>query len=204
MPVSDDEADDNATGVQENFSREFQTLLGLFDTPAYVKRALAMQAALASFERQCQSRRYEWQEGVRMRLRSWNAASALKPAFAGSLGARIIEQIRELNEQLLADEPATSSWAKPMSASAAWKDLLESVERFNQRWSKFAEAIDASHVNRLIDGYNRHYVIEKEFAIRSSILAQRGFQPLAMVTPIWILDRFPLLPSLRETADMAP
>lgn len=201
--MSDDEADDNATGVQENFSREIQTLLGLFDTPAYVKRGLTMQAAIARFEGQCQSRRNEWLEGVRMRLRSWNAASDFKPAFVGSLGARIVERIRQMNEQLLADEPATSSWAKPTSAAAAWKDLLESVERFNQRWSKFAEANDASQVNRLIDGYNRYYVIEKEFAIRSSTLAQRGFQPIALVTPAWILDRFPLLPSLRETANSA-
>ena len=40
-------------------------------------------------------------------------------------------------------------------------------------------SIDLTHVNKLRDGYNRYYVLEKECALRNVRLAALGFDPVA-------------------------
>ena len=48
-------------------------LVGLYDAPAYVRRGLGVQAAIARLCRQCEEQREVWLEGVRLRLRAWTA-----------------------------------------------------------------------------------------------------------------------------------
>ena len=49
-------------------------------------------------------------------------------------------------------------------------ELKESIERFNRRWQEFLHQVDLTHVNRLRDGYNRYYLLEKECAVRTFAL----------------------------------
>ena len=55
------------------------------------------------------------------------------------------------------------------------------------------EGVDLEPVNRLRDGYNRYYVLEKECALRSTRTAQDQFVPLPPATTADLFDRFPLL-----------
>ncbi|MBS0265627.1 MAG: hypothetical protein JSS02_27090, partial [Planctomycetes bacterium] len=47
--------------------------------------------------------------------------------------------------------------------------------------------------NAMCEAYNRFYVVEKEAALRSPLIARAGFVPLVMVTVDRLLERFPLL-----------
>jgi hypothetical protein len=72
--------------------------------------------------------------------------------------------------------------------------LIPSLERFNQRWRKFLPTVDLTAVNRLREDYNRYYLLEKECAVRSSVVARRGYSPLQPVTVDDLADVLPLLP----------
>src|SRR5207237_716642 len=87
-------------------------------------------------------------------------------------------------------EPTTSRWA----LRRALTELASSMERFNRRWRAYLAKVDLRPVNDLRDGYNRYYVLEKEFALRNGLLARRGFTPLP---PLGLEDlerRLPYLP----------
>jgi hypothetical protein len=74
------------------------------------------------------------------------------------------------------------------------RDLRASIARFNRRWWTFLEQLDLTEINRLRDGYNRYYQLEKECAVGSERLASMTFRRLEPVTVEEIRDRFPLLP----------
>ena len=73
-------------------------------------------------------------------------------------------------------------------------DLIASIVRFNTRWSRFVDELGLDHVNRLIDQYNRYYLLEKECCLGSSRLAARFFTPQAPFTRDSLLEEFPRLP----------
>ena len=54
--------------------------------------------------------------------------------------------------------------------------------------------VDVAEVNRLRDGYNRWYVLEKECAVRSHAVARQGFVPLPPLTSAELAEHLPLLP----------
>ena len=60
------------------------------------------------------------------------------------------------------------------------------------------ERLDLSGINELRDGYNRYYVLEKEFAVRSARVARHGFVPLEPVTSGVLFELLPLLPVPRS------
>ena len=92
--------------------------------------------------------------------------------------------------------PATSDAAIRRLLS----ELIASWERFNSRWLAYVNDLDLERVNRLRDGYNRYYLLEKECAIRSSRTAGAGFVPLPAVSVEDVLAEFPLLkvPQIRD------
>ena len=69
---------------------------------------------------------------------------------------------------------------------------MRSFQRFNERWSKYLHEVDLGPINRLRDGYNRYYLLEKECALWSARIAQSGFVPLNFVTTADLLKEFPL------------
>jgi hypothetical protein len=68
------------------------------------------------------------------------------------------------------------------------------VQGFNRRWSPFLETVDLTGLNRLRDGYNRFYVLEKECVVRSPRLARQGYLPLPPMTLDELAALFPPLP----------
>jgi hypothetical protein len=86
----------------------------------------------------------------------------------------------------------------------ALRELAESAERFNRRWREFLEKMDLSKVNEMREGYNRHYLLEKECALRSPRLARQGFAPLAPATLEELTRSLPSLPVLHLRESLQP
>jgi hypothetical protein len=76
----------------------------------------------------------------------------------------------------------------------ALSEFCESLEHFNRRWEEFLTSVDLTPVNEVRDGYNRYYLLEKECAMRSSALAQRGFHRLEPLTTEHVTAALPPLP----------
>ncbi len=91
----------------------------------------------------------------------------------------------------LAGPVDTSSSARVLKRAV--HELVESLERFNLQWLEYVQAVDLTAINKVREGYNRHYLLEKECAVRSAHAARQGFQPLP---PLTVDDLRILLPEL--------
>jgi hypothetical protein len=176
--------------------RQFNQIVGLYDAPAYVRRARQVQEALDGVLMRCRRQRDEWLTMVRTRLGVLGALAAdwsrLRPLLTGE---DRVEDLRSLHDslkpQLRVPVPATSSrWV----LRRALRELRESIERFNGRWPAFLQTIDLTPVNKLREGYNRYYLLEKECAVRSASVARQGFRKLEPVTNNDLLTWLPVLP----------
>jgi hypothetical protein len=76
----------------------------------------------------------------------------------------------------------------------ALRQLRASVARFNRRWATFVDRFDLAEVNRLREGYNRYYVLEKECAVGSLRLVGTTFRRLEPMTRDELHRLFPPLP----------
>ena len=104
--------------------------------------------------------------------------------------------------------PITPLWPLSAAPPAAWaaqpastrrraavaRDLVASVVRFNRRWSAFLDQLNLELINRMIDQYNRYYVLEKECVVGSARLALRHFVPRIHVTRTGLDEEYPVLP----------
>ena len=170
---------------------ETRQLLGLFDTPAFARRGQDLEYTLARLHDRCVRERSAMLEMVRLRLRQWSAASTgpadWSPPFAAP--------VAPLWPPAGADPPAWSARPAPDGRRRSIaRDLIASVERFNRRWARFLDAIDLEPINRLVDHYNRYYLLEKECVLGSSRLASRHFVPREPLTRDALRARYPELP----------
>jgi hypothetical protein len=176
--------------------REQRELMASIDAPAYIRRARRVQQAYDDLVAHCRRQRDEWLAIVRIRLGQLFALagdwSVLRPHVHE--GAEL-EELRRLHEEL---KPKLRATVTPTMAAAplkrAMRQLVGSMERFNQRWQRYLLKIDLGDINDLREGYNRHYVFEKECAIRSAAVARQGFRPLEPLTLADLTAALPLLP----------
>jgi hypothetical protein len=170
-----------------------------FDAPAYIRRAKAVEAAWEQLRARCLRQRAEWLQIPRLRLGMLFARiadpQALQPLLADPVQIQALVALHaEWQPELrLTSRRPITAW----EAGLALRQLSASFARFNRRWSQFVDRADLKEVNRLRDGYNRYYVLEKECAVRSASVARAGFRPLPQVTPDDLLAEFPLLPDIR-------
>lgn len=184
-----DERDDDSNPI--GVEAEMKELLGLYDVPAFARRGVDLEHALARLDERCRGERAEMLEMVRLRLRQW-AAVASGPGTASEVFARPIDDLwpaADAPPPAWADRPAP-----PRKLRSVSRDLVASVERFNRRWERFLAGLDFGPVNRLVERYNRYYLLEKEITLRSARLAARHFEPKPRVTLGALLDRHPPLP----------
>src|SRR5262245_54795914 len=165
--MSDEAADD---GI------DVRTLKGLFDAPAFVRRARNVEAALEYLLGRARVVREEWLAMTRMRVGVLHALagewSALRPWLAGDDQVPVLEQLREaLSPKLRLPPERTRS---PRALRGALREVLESLQRFNARWMKYQLEIDVAVVNELREGYNRYYLLEKSCAIRNEAVVRAG------------------------------
>jgi hypothetical protein len=176
--------------------REINELLGLFDAPAYIRRARGMEQATRQLLDKYAALRDEWLDMVKMHLAMLRDLAgdwaALRPLLADQ---EQIDHLRRLNDAL---QPRLHDPLKPTTSRRALRralrDLIASLERFNRRWGEQLAKIDLSAVNALREGYNRHYVLEKACALRSDVLARHGFTPLPPLGLAELEAALPLLP----------
>jgi len=165
------------------------------DAPAFVRRAMQVEAAYEALLAVCRRERERLLEMPRMRLARYRALGRSRPsALAETCSPDELAYLEELHHQWQprlrrAVEPARS----PADLHRALAELSRSFRRFNRRWLAFVAELDLNVVNQLREGYNRYYLLEKECALRSARLAREGFVPLAPVRIDDLFDRFPLL-----------
>ena len=159
----------------------YALFLSLYDVPADVRRARAVEQAYDDLLTRCRQRREELLRDVRERLGRLRSSPA---------AARLAEL--EAAVQPLPESSATP--LRPRQVQRELQELTASVERFNAAWAEFLRRLDLSGVNDLREGYNRYYLLEKECAMRSPSLARRGYQPLVPLTLEEVAAAFPPLP----------
>jgi hypothetical protein len=176
--------------------RLMKQLLGHYDVPAYVRRARRVQDTFDAMLAGCLKQRDEWLELVRIRLGTLRALAqdwcALQPLLADECQVTLLQELDALlKPQLRAPvEPTTSV----RHLRRALRELQESLERFNRRWLQYLAELDLRVVNAEREGFNHYYLLEKECAMRSAVLARLGFCRLAPVTTEQIAAILPTLP----------
>lgn len=169
---------------------ELRRMLGLFDMPAFARRGLEIESFQVRLRARCRVHRDGMLGMVRLRLKQWAAGS--RPDDWSEIFRAPIEPLWDLT---CAPPPV---WARlPLGASrrrGLGRDLKASVERFNRRWRDHLATMNFDTQNRLIDQYNRYYVLEKEIALGSARLAARHFVPKTPLRQADVLAWFPLLP----------
>jgi hypothetical protein len=170
---------------------EMRELLGLFDAPAFARRALDLEYSLARLRARCQRQRDEMLGMVRLRLRQWAQAVTGPDAWVGNFDAPVdsLWPLSGAEPPVWAAQSASSSRQR-----AAARALVASLLRFNNRWSRFLTELDFSYINNLIEQYNRYYVFEKECCVGSARIAAQHFRPKETVSRERLLAEFPPLP----------
>jgi hypothetical protein len=166
-----------------------------YDAPAYVRRARGVEAALENLLERGRRQRREWLFGVRLNLgflrpsvRSW---TDLRPLLADDQQVEILEQLH--SEAGDPEAPMTGP-ADNRGRRRALVRLRGSVERFNRRWLAYVDKLDLGDLNRLRDGYNRYYLLEKECAVGPARLLPQLFRKLPPLTHADVLAELPPLP----------
>ena len=170
---------------------ELKELLGLFDVPAFARRGQDLEHAIDRIYARCRAKRGDMLEMVRLRLRQWSRA-ADGPQSCSGVFATPIDPLWELTGSKptrWADRPAPLRQRKAVA-----RDLIASIERFNDRWRRFLESLNLGPANQVIDQYNAYYVLEKECVMGSARLAARHFTPVARLSPGSLLEAYPTLP----------
>src|SRR5262245_32056403 len=165
--------------------------------PAFLRRARRVEQAWDALLAACRSQRAEMLRVVSTRLALLHAAVAgdwqtLAPFVDDADQVVLLSDLfGALSPKLRAPVPAGGG---PRVLRRAARELVESIERFNRRWRARLDSLNLSAINALRDGYNRYYVLEKEFAVRSARVARQGFVPLTPLTVADVERELPLLP----------
>lgn len=188
--MSDDSADDCLTTVRST-EAEIKELMGLFDSPAFARRGRDIDWALARTIEISRRQRFELLEMVHCRLRMWAALTTGLQDWQLSF----YEPIDYLWSITDAPVPVfnKSLKIKIKAVKSASQNLVSSLERFNSRWEKWVNRLEADTINRQIDHYNKYYVLEKECVVGSAKLASRLFKPVERISPDWLLAQLPLI-----------
>jgi len=174
----------------------FRHLQAQYDAPAYVRRALRVQAALDRLVDRCRQLRDKWVSGVRSQVGdllslagSWER---LRPWLADEEQVTVLQRLQEaLQPKVKPPAPTTS----PGRLLQRLRFLRAGVQRFNGRWQAYLKTVSCSEVSSERENYNRYYLLEKECVLRSPRLVRSGtFQPLAPLTVEELLTHLPCLP----------
>ncbi len=180
----------------------FNEVVAQFDGPAYLRRARRVQGAYLALLDEGRRQRGEWLAMCRIRLGTLRALAGDWPALAPHLAGE--GELRKLDELWLLLEPRLRVPVEPtLSARTlreALRELSDSLQRFNRRWIEHVHRLDLTTVNALRADYNRYYLLEKECAVRSPLIARQGYQPLEPLTAAAVLAVLPPLPVPRTRA----
>jgi hypothetical protein len=176
-------------------ARQLNELASLFDAPAFIRRARAVHDALAMLLDRCRDQRERLLLMPRIRLGTLRAEAgsfdALLPWLAGSGEPAVLESLEERIAPRLRVTPGRTD--SPGVLRRGLRRLVESLTRFNARWSAYVGKLDLRPVSELREKYNRYYVLEKACSLRSDLLARQGFVPMVPLSVGEVLGHLPLL-----------
>jgi hypothetical protein len=180
---------------EDNF-RLFQKVNAAFDTPAFCRRGATVELAWETLHARCQDQRREFLEIPQLRLATFCAliegTTHVPLSVISDADRRTLEVLNREWEYRLKVKVFPAKTEQQLRSP--FRAVLQSFLRFNQRWQRYITSIDLTGINDLRDNYNRFYVIEKECALWSAKLAQKGFVPLNPIRPEDLFAEFPLLP----------
>jgi hypothetical protein len=183
---------------QTDEDRIFQQLVVTFDTPAFLRRARNVEDAWEQLLDRCRRQREEWLKFPKLRLATVFALAGTDDKLREYLNCEDADSLVALRNEWQPRLRITLPPAHtPQQLRAALQQLATSFERFNRRWDEFVRALDLEDINRLREGYNRFYVLEKECALRSAKVARAGFVPLPPATIQDVFMQYQLLPVVR-------
>jgi hypothetical protein len=170
---------------------EVKELLGLFDLPAFARRGQDLEHSIERIHTRCRVQREEMLEMVRLRLRQWSRAGDGPDSWRGVFTAPIdgLWELTGSEPPRWADRPASLRQQNSIA-----RDLIASIERFNDRWRRFVESLNLGPANKVIDQYNKYYVLEKECVMGSARLAARHFTPIHRLSTESLMEVYPTLP----------
>ena len=186
-----DETDESLLMIRGDVEAEIKEIMGLFDAPAFARRGLELDDTLRRLHDRCRRARADRLDMVHLRLRQWARAVSGPEGWSGVF-AGSIEPLWALSEAEAPRWAVVSASIRQQRSIAG--DLVAAVLRFNQRWSEFLDRLNLEPANRVIDQYNRYYLIEKECVLGSARLAARFFRPVPRLTREQLLGEHPLLP----------
>jgi hypothetical protein len=170
---------------------EMKEILGLYDAPAFARRGHDLEFALDRLNDRFRAARAPMLDMVRLRLKQW-AGSTTGHSSSLAVFESTIEWLWPI---AAAPEPVWTSQDAPIrKLRGIAHDMILSIERFNRRWEQFVSDTNFTPINRLIERYNRYYVLEKECSLGSARLASRYFVPHAYLNLETALERFPKIP----------
>ena len=175
----------------------FQQIAGVFDEPAFIRRARQTENAWTFL---LQRAKREYLERLKMPLMRLARLEMLSSNFQLIGNALAPEAVTILADVFQTHTPRLKRQLKATACQSELDKevrlLVESFRRFNSKWESFIQKLDYERVNILRDGYNKYYVLEKECALQSFRTAYDSFRPLPPVSEREVLQRFPLLPSV--------
>ena len=170
---------------------EIKELLGLFDTPAFVRRGQDLEYALGRLHARCRHQRDSLLEMVRLRLRQWAGVATGPDDRAGTFAAPIAALWPLAGA---APPPGHSSLPRPPPPRRRARPGRQRDPVQSTAGPRSLDQLNLAPVNRMIDQYNRYYVLEKECVLGSARLAQRHFTPKVHVTCTALGEEYPPLP----------
>lgn len=172
-----------------------QLVLAGYDAPAFIKRARQVALAYDDLLIALGKRRAEGLAPVRDALEEVFHLAGSWPAAEVHLRDGLADLVAQVVPRPLPEHPPVAAWR----VRWALADLVRAIERFNADWADHLDGVDLTEINRLRDGYNRYYVVEKECVVRNAVVAAAGFRPLPPVTVEHLGGLFPPLPVPRLT-----
>ena len=174
--------------------RAFQQIAGLFDEPAFLRRARTTRNAWEFLLARAERKRKDWLKMPAIKLGRLYMLSdkfrLLSKYVSGEDRETLRQQMLELNPKMLRHLPVARDESKIVDELT---ELIGTYSRFNTRWFAHVCTLNYDRVNELRDGYNKYYVLEKECALMSARTAAAGFQPLLMIGREDVLEVLPLL-----------
>ena len=170
-------------------------LIGGFDGPAFVRRMRRIEDAERLLADHLRQKRAEYLTMVRLRIGQLRALAGDWPALLALVASpEAIAAIRDLHDEL---QPELRCPLRPARSArvlrAALRELANAMTAFNRRWETCLAQIDLGPINALREGYNKHYLIEKECAVGNARVARMGFRRLEPMRPEELFRDYPLL-----------
>ena len=136
----------------------------------------------------------------RARCAEWHAAASVCLFHPAVSTDSVSSQTTSTRRAIHAGEQSAFE-SEHEAATTRWllRLYVDSGRRFHDAWTQFLEDAGLDDVNRLRDGYNRPYPLEKACAFGTEMY-DFGFTPLPMLDRDSPIHRFPLLslPELRQ------